>query len=218
MIYKPTSRLTIDFGADYLKEKDTGGYLTTDYSVIQQIPLPPYNAVVAYDPRKRQESLDAPNFDSREVHGVSLRADYDLDGARLTSITAMRGYVSCFAGDTDGTPLNIDSETSADRANQFSQELRLTSTDDGPLQWIVGAYFYQENLHDDFTVNIGDAFPYFLLGGGFLPPGYSDTGQTHTHISEDNFAGFLSGTYDILPDLRLAGGVRITSDTQTLRF
>jgi iron complex outermembrane receptor protein len=217
-IYTPTSRLTIDVGADYLKEKDSGAFLTTDYSVIQQIPFPPYNTVTAFDPKQRRESMNSPNFDSREVHGVSVRADYDFDGMRLTSITALRGYVSFFAGDTDGTALNIDSETSADRANQFSQEVRLTSTDQGPFQWIIGGYFYQQNLHDDFTVNIGDQFPAFLIGAGFLPPGYSDTGATHTHISENNFAGFISGTYDILPDLRLAGGIRFTSDTQTLNF
>jgi iron complex outermembrane recepter protein len=217
-IYRPTSNLTIDLEADYLKEDDTESYLTTDYSVLKMLPFPPYSTAATFNPRTRTEAVDGPEYGKREVHGFSARVDYQFGGVELTSISATRGYNAPSAFDTDGTMLNVDYETWANSATQFSQEFRLTSSRPGPFQWIAGAYYYHEKENSDFFLNVGDDFPAFLFGLGFLPPGYHDAGEEKGTVVEDSYAGFLSASYDITPRLRLAGGARFTDDQKNLHF
>src|SRR5581483_7964539 len=95
------------------------------------LPFPPWNSQPYFDPRTRKESVNSPEYGRRKVHGLSAKIDYDLPGVRITSISAVRGYTSASAFDTDGTAINIDNETWKNNADQFSQELRLTSTSDG---------------------------------------------------------------------------------------
>jgi outer membrane receptor protein involved in Fe transport len=84
--------------------------------------------------------------------GVSGQIDYDLGGARLTSITAYRNYRSEQPGDVDYN--NLDILYREDDGNAFrsfrtlSQELRLQgSAFGGALDWLVGGYFSSEDLH-----------------------------------------------------------------------
>ncbi len=223
MIYNAAPNLTFDFSADVLRESDTESFLTTDYSTVRLLatilPFAPFNAIPTFDPTSRDESLNSPEYGHRIAHGASGRFDYDFPGVRLTSITAVRGYTSNFAADIDGTSLNAASETSADSANQISQEIRLTSTGESRFRWIAGFFFYHENLHDVFTASFLDQFPTPLLGLPFLlPAGYVDTSQTNTRVVENSYAGFLSATYDFTPRLSLAGGFRFTVDRKTLNF
>ena len=152
------------------------------------------------------------------MHGASAKIDYDFDGVRLTSISAIRGYTSASAFDTDGTAINIDNETWTNNANQYSQEIRLTSTSEGPFQWIAGGYYYHERETSEFTLFVHDQFPTFLLGLPPVPAGYLDYSKNNSQVVENSFAGFLSGTYDFNSKLRLAAGIRFTQDDKTLHF
>src|SRR6185436_13856259 len=87
---------------------------------------------------------------------VSGEINYDLGGARLTSITAYRHYSSGQPGDVDyGT---VDILYRADPGvvrefNTFTQELRLQGEAfNVHLDWLVGAYYAHEDL--DLTDNL----------------------------------------------------------------
>ncbi len=223
-IYTANSKLTFDFGLDYLSEQDSESDLTTDYSTLEQLQtlaglgfLPAYllNAKI-FDPTTRTESVNSPEYGRRTVQGASGRMDYDFGDVRFTSISAVRGYTSASGFDTDGTSLNMDHETWVNNAHQFSQEFRLTSTDAGPFQWIAGAYYYNESEYSDFFLDIGDQFPGFLLGFPALPPGFTDYDEAKDRVEESSIAGFLSGTYAITSNLKFAAGVRFTQDAKTL--
>jgi iron complex outermembrane receptor protein len=216
-IYEATPHLTFDLSADYLNERDSESDLTTDYSSFQLLG-PPYSTSPTYNPRTRTEALNAPEYGRRQVGGVSARINYDLPHAKLTSISAYRDYGSQYAYDSDGSRLNEDAQNNTDDANQFSQELRLTSVDPGPLQWIVGGYYYHENLHDTFTTHFLDQFPSLLLGLPPLPVGYDDETLAKANIIENSYAGFASVNYSFTPRLVLTAGVRYTQDDKTLHF
>ncbi|WP_439107198.1 TonB-dependent receptor, partial [Congregibacter sp.] len=108
-----------------------------------------------------------------DTQGVSMQIDYDFDSFTLTSITAMRKLEQFDLGDVDYTSARL---VTPDAANQrdleidtFTQELRLTSATDGPLQWMVGAFYFTEELESEGSFGYGDQFRAYadgLTGGG----------------------------------------------------
>src|SRR6202012_3960863 len=53
----------------------------------------------------------------------------------------------------DASPLDIYYNAADSRDQQWSQEVRLTSTGKGPLEWQVGAYFFNQDLKDHYIVH-----------------------------------------------------------------
>ncbi len=104
----------------------------------------PYNRLIDVSPGRtfRNETTD---------YGGSLQIDYDFGNINLTSITAYRGYKSGGAADIDYNNVDILFRAADGNVfrefNTFTQELRFNGTAfDGALDWLVGAYFAQEDL------------------------------------------------------------------------
>jgi outer membrane receptor protein involved in Fe transport len=98
--------------------------------------------------------------------GVSGQIDYDFGNASLTSITAYRQYKSEGAGDIDYGRVDIlyrpANGTSYREFKTLSQELRLQgSAFNDRLDWLVGAYFAQEDL------TVGDSTTFGSQYGAF---------------------------------------------------
>jgi iron complex outermembrane receptor protein len=120
------------------------------------------------DPFKRQVTV-TPGRTFRNIttdYGFSGEIDYDLGGAKLTSITAYRYYKAGGAGDIDYS--NVDIAYRADDGNAyrrfktFSQELRLQgSAFDNKLDWLVGGYYANEKLQ------VADNFKFGTQYGAF---------------------------------------------------
>lgn len=87
--------------------------------------------------------------------GVSGQLDWAIGGINLKSITAYRQWVALRGQDVDFA--------SHDRAfrdgyrigyDTFSQELTLQGVK-GPLDWLVGGFFYQENINTSDNIQFG---------------------------------------------------------------
>jgi iron complex outermembrane receptor protein len=120
-------------------------------------------------PWDREIYMSFPAYNKVDNDGVSIQVDYDLDFASLTSITSQRNT------DLDS---NFDADFSAARLinenlvnydfDTFTQEIRLTSNGDSSTQWMVGAFYAEEDTKTNRTVRYGDDIkPYvnFLLQG-----------------------------------------------------
>ena len=95
------------------------------------------------------------NFDPAgtiENQGISIHVDYDLGFANLTSITAYRESSQAVNGDVDFSSLPLLTNGIFDDFETFTQEFRLTSNSDGPLQWMVGAWYQDESVQHDRNV------------------------------------------------------------------
>lgn len=97
--------------------------------------------------------------------GVSAEINYDLGGAKLTSITAYRDYKSRDYGDYDYSNVDIlyrDPNTSR-QFRTFTQELRLQgSAFDDRLDWLVGGYFASEKLTLVDNIRFGADYGRFM--------------------------------------------------------
>ena len=86
------------------------------------------------------------------------------------------------------------------RANADSLELRAASTQSGRLQWLVGLYYYDEDVDALSRTNR------YFQGTSILDL---------TPITDKTLAAFTQETFEIVPGLRLTGGVRYTDEKKT---
>ena len=124
----------------------------------------PYHDTVYYD------------FDSTsegENSGITVNIVKEMEGMTLTSITSSRssdGYDLADI-DFDGAAM-ITPRTTNTNLDAVSQEFRLASNNNEKVNWLVGAYNYQEDLAYDGDVIWGpmwrplmDIFTAQLTGG-----------------------------------------------------
>src|SRR3546814_15493284 len=77
----------------------------------------------------------------------------------LTSITAYREVRSFANQDSDCTAADLIGRKSDDVAiNTFTQEVRLASDFDGPVNFLVGGYYFNEKIDQKNQLFFGDAF------------------------------------------------------------
>ncbi|MEM9757603.1 MAG: TonB-dependent receptor [Pseudomonadota bacterium] len=113
-----------------------------------------------------------------ETQGTSLQFDYDFDYMTLTSITSFRTLDQLQFGDSDFTSARLVTPDGGNLSDTdietFTQEIRLTSATDGPLQWMVGAFYFTEEVNIDAALKWGPQFRDYanlLTGGTVLPDG-----------------------------------------------
>ncbi|HEV2815788.1 MAG TPA: TonB-dependent receptor [Allosphingosinicella sp.] len=118
-----------------------------------------------------------------EDMGISLEVNWDLGGANLTSITAYRDYESGQPGDIDYGTVDILYRAAPGVVREFqtfTQELRLNGTAfNGHFDWLVGAYFADEDLTVSDNLRFGTQYGRFatcrIISGGGLAGLYSPT-------------------------------------------
>lgn len=89
--------------------------------------------------------------------GVDLTANFDFGGAKLTSITAYNKMIRREYGDWDATRYYDSDEYFRSDLNVFSQELRIASSGPGPLGWVGGVFYSDQNLDENFYSDFSDA-------------------------------------------------------------
>src|SRR3546814_3637547 len=94
-----------------------------------------------------------------ENYGGSAQIDYDLGKRALTSITAYRQVRADTNQDSDFTAADLIGEKSdyVD-IDTFTQEIRLTSDFDGPINFLLGGYYFNEKVNQQSAIKTGDDF------------------------------------------------------------
>lgn len=130
----------------------------------------------------------------RDQYGVSLKVNVDLGNAELTSTSAYRATSTRRSLDSDGTDFPVVGERgSPEKSKAFTQEIQLTSVGDGPLTWVVGAFY----LHEDAKATVRVDFP--LIGGFLTIPATNKVNA---------LAGFGQATYAVNEKLHVTAGLR----------
>ena len=184
------------------------------------------------------------NFDSLNQiknYGVSGQIDYTVGPLTLTSITAWRKNDNVTNQDSDFTSLDILGGNFADvRIRTFTQEFRAATNLDGPLNFLAGAYFFDEKINQTGKLYYGSQARIYAnaLNGGTLgttdklvqleglfgalqgnPAKYlgsffaTGTGINEAYTLKDqSFSVFGQVDFKIAPRLTLTGGINYTHD------
>ncbi len=214
LAFAPSDTTEIRIVADYSKDDQAGNCRNVNNLDLNDpflVAVPVYEPVIASttggDIRKCASSLGA--YQKRDISGLMARIEWDLANATLTSITAYRETDYQWSEDLAGLPVGLTSfnliDAADEKSDQLSQEFRLTSTGDGNVEWLVGAFFMEENVDraEDFIGSFGPPFAamgFNLLDGDIVFAQDNKTtstalyGQLDWHVS-DAFTWSIGGRF-----------------------
>ena len=141
---------------------------------------------------------------------------YDFGPVTFKSITGYSDFKTTRTQDTDFSGNQIGADRQFTSAKTFSQELQLLSNGKGPLEYVLGAYYFKDKLNGTF---INEQFPQIVR-------------NVTPNITRPKAAGFYSqlqgetrslafygqASYALTEKLKLTGGVRWTRDSKDFRF
>jgi iron complex outermembrane receptor protein len=180
--------------------------------------------------QKGSNSL-VPGFDQREVaqdglneqtissQGGNVKVEYDMAGGTLTSVTAYEQLDMFSRGDIDGgfgasfappfgpgfIPFYSESSDGIPKLTQFTEEVRYATHTTSPLQWLAGAFLFNENLKAETRSYTS------------IAPGNPQEGLATQQQNADSWAIFGSADYRLSPKWKLKAGLRFTHDEKSLK-
>ncbi|NDW20198.1 TonB-dependent receptor [Alteromonas hispanica] len=169
---------------------------------------------VFYDGDLEGDGIDN-NPQAYEGFGTSLKLEYDMDTVTFTSISALETAEGSSLGDIDGgffIDTNFDgvaeetgpgfipfSAVTKDELNdleQYTQEFRIASNTNDPMNWQLGAFYY------DASFNVTSIDGYF--------------GATTVFHENQTWALFGQSSYQVNEKLNVTAGIRYTHDSKSL--
>ena len=187
-----------------------------------------------------------PSSNDIKNYGFSLQGDYTIGSLGVTSITSYRKVDSLTNQDSDFTSANLIGNNSQDlKIDTFTQELRLASNFDGPLNFLVGGFYFNEKINQQNDINFGTQFRAYgdalirgatanalnvaLLEGTFgalegAPTRYinaffrtGDGLDEAYRLANESFSFFGTVDFEITDRLTLTGGINYTNDRKQFR-
>ena len=206
-LFKPSSDLSLLVVGDYSKVKGnpTNGVPTTQfYSNItsggrQNFSAPTYRGQDPDLARTLSVAQRQQAFRDNEEKGVMAELNYTMGNVTVTYLGSYResertefsnAANGLFSADFTGTYW------------QTSQEVRLAYGGDGPLQAQVGGYYFKEKSGIAFFLNN-------LLGPN------TRFGFPQDPTIAENKSVFGQATFEVVPDLKITGGVRYSNDLKS---
>ena len=156
-----------------------------------------------WDVRRNQESLA-----DLESVSTTLTLNWDIGFATLKLIGNLTDFEGTQQYDSDysdgGDPRNNGFTGWDSDQETWSTELQLISNGDGPLEWMLGYYYYEQTSNWNWNA---------LSDGAWIEPHWDNQGD----YESDSTGYFANTTYSVTDDFRILGGVRRAEDTKQQR-
>jgi len=176
---------------------------------------------------------------SNEDTGLSVEFNWDLANSTLTSISAYRAFDTTDFIDADFTDVDFFSKLNTSEQSSFSQEFRLDGDWGDRVQYVVGAFYFSQQLDSDNTLFAGPAISPLVLAdptargvfdlvnglsaatGGLLDPAglpIAPGGFAREVMLQDHSSWAVFGQFDfsLTDTLTLTAGLRYTDETKDL--
>jgi iron complex outermembrane recepter protein len=246
LLLKPNENLTASFKFDYARRGGNGGsafgyklvgsyfYTPTNAQLfnatpvilntrggnrdgVVDAPLTIDNGVpifAAGDPYRIDNDFN-PSLELRNYSGTSNIA-YDLGGATIKSITGLTDFKTTRVQDTDFSGNQIGADYQFTSAKTFSQELQLLSNGDGPLEYVIGAYYFKDKLNGTF---INEQFPRIIRNvTPNLNLSQNNGFYQQFRAKTESTALYGQASYSLTEKLKITAGVRATRDKKNFQF
>ena len=255
LLLKPTSNLSIRLIGDYthrdenccaavVREEsgplDPGHGAANAQSIVASLANGGGGEPQTPNPYNREAFANQSSLQNIVDEGLSAQIDYKLPSlnAALTWITAFRNWKLDFANDPDFSNADLldipAGDQNSDQFQDLSQEVRFAGTY-GKLDYLVGGFYANEYLRDNFQLVFGNQFNTYLddlfstIGLGAPIPGFKQllfgpnatipagTGGTDRYRQrDDTYAIFTNETAHLTSRLDVNIGLRYTIDNKVL--
>jgi iron complex outermembrane recepter protein len=235
ILFQPNSDFKLRLIADYDKiDEDC-------CSVVNIFDGPTGNAIRALGGRINSNQRftydtfgNLPSTTKIDNYGVSAQLNYNFaDALSLTSITAYRGVKTQTNQDSDFTSADIIGQNLANtKINTYTQELRIASDYDGIFNFLIGGFYFKEDIKIDSALTFGRDFQGYanLLSGGAysrleptlraLLPGtpagaFGSQGQgrfENYDYKNRSYSIFGQADFEFIDDLTFTAGFNYTDD------
>jgi iron complex outermembrane receptor protein len=135
---------------------------------------------------------------------AALHVSIDLGGVNLESTSGFLNLRWYQETDSDASNIDIGNFPAFFASESGSSELKLSSTNPGPFQWLLGGYFYQFGGHSDLSPLSTRTPPSPLVGPRIQP-----------ELAGRSFAGFGEGTYELASGFFVTLGGRYTTEKRS---
>lgn len=174
---------------------------------------------------------DVEGFTDREVRGYSIKINYDMDWATLTSISSFRESSFDWLEDSEGLPASTVfadltafpagffappetgfafdvSDAAVETTEQITQEFRLTSPSENRLTWVAGLFYSHEEI--DRT----ETFDFPSIGGP--GPGQPSVATSIQSNNSESLATYGQASFAVTDALTVTGGVRFSYEKKNI--
>jgi iron complex outermembrane receptor protein len=242
LLWEPAPQVSVRWIAEYNKEDDHQGMMVMYY------PGPTFtsssygeNYNRYYDNatqsgaqnldltwRDRKVNSDAAQQMIVEQGGTSAEINWDLDNDyKLTSISAYRFWnFSPANSDYISSSAAIDGGVNV-KDKQYSQEIRLASPSNQPIDWVAGLYYFQQNLKNETFTLYGDQADALYLYNVASLRSLIAAGDSNIYNNRSSFsygtadtqssAIFAQANWHATPKLDFSAGGRLTYEDKEAR-
>ncbi len=240
-LYEPTDNISFRTILDYssIDENCCGvSYLQTSGAGLAVQALGGQFGSTTGDGFSYKTAMNKNSQNTVDDYGISFHADVDLGIATLTSISSYRHNDSKYDQDADFNSLALlDSVNSDQQIDTITQELRLTSNSGERFDWMIGGYFFNEDIAQVGGLEYGKDLQNYinvLLQSATTIPGLITTAEglygygpntffgagtkTREAFTQDNSAYSAFGTVDFHVNDRLTAtvGLNYTKDKKEI--
>ncbi len=204
----------LDGVSDCTRTVGVGGAPTQGIGTTQDLGIPLYAAGNGYRiDNDYQTDLDLTN------KNVSLDMQYDFAAFSIKSISGFADFKFNRTADSDFSASTIALDLQYTTAKTFSQELQLLSRGDGPLQYVVGYYYFKDKLRGAF---LNQQLPRTIRSAALAAPlslAQNGNGTVNDERPEtDSSAIYGQLTFKATDRLSFTGGMRYTEDKKNYKF
>lgn len=165
------------------------------------------------DPFDRDVYADQAPEETAELWGVASTFSTTIGGVDLVNITSYREHDYFNRADTDRSALSWLYDGDPETATRFSNELRLSGSA-GDFDWIVGAYYYEQEASNLSFVEVGSDLA-DLLG---VPEAAGARSGSDAQLDTTSMAAFASVTWNVSEKLDVTVGGRYTTEEKTIDY
>jgi outer membrane receptor protein involved in Fe transport len=160
-------RLTVDFD-EYDEICCAVG--SANYGAANQVAALLGGKVIPNNPFTEKVFFDFDPVTEGDNSGITVHYTREGDSTTLESITSMRNSYNTNVQDVDfdAAPI-INPSPQTKELDAVTQEFRLYSNDNEKINWLVGGYYYQEDLDWDESIYFGPLWRTYVEA--FIPPG-----------------------------------------------
>jgi iron complex outermembrane recepter protein len=219
LLLEPTETFKIVLSGEYTKEDSTrnnaGKIVLSPGLPNPYLTFPPDPAVVPPDPRDL--FLDFKPTNIVKNRRINLTIDWDIGFASLRAITGWTKVDNVGTFELDGSATAFAYNREDDFSRNWTQSLQLSSTSEGPFQWIVGADYFNEKATQNFDAR---------LLAFLFPPGTPVLGPTSpisgivwdSSLKASAWSIYADFKYDLTEQLRVIASARYNRDKKSADF